>query len=64
MRIQLIQQKVPIGSQIILTLKNDEKVSGLLTEIGLDYITLEVANRQKTILADAILMFDLQGTGQ
>ena len=61
MRIQLIQQKVPIGSQIILTLKNDEKVTGLLTEIGLDYITLEVANRQKTILADAILMFDLQG---
>ncbi len=61
MRIQLIQQKVPIGSQIILTLKNDEEVSGLLTEIGLDYITLEIANRQKTILADAILMFDVQG---
>ena len=61
MRIQLIQQKVPIGSQIILTLKNDEKVSGLLTEIGLDYITLDLANRQKIILADAILMFDLQG---
>ena len=61
MRIQLIQQKVPIGSQIILTLKNDEKVSGLLTEIGLDYITLDLANRQKIILADAILMFDVQG---
>jgi hypothetical protein len=61
MRIQLIQQKVPIGSQIILTLRNDEKVSGLLTEIGLDYITLDLANRQKIILADAILMFDVQG---
>ncbi len=60
MRIQLIQQKVPIGSQIILTLKNDEKASGLLTEIGLDYITLEIANRQKIISADAILMFDVQ----
>ncbi len=60
MRIQLIQQKAPIGSQIILTLKNDEKASGLLAEIGLDYITLEIANRQKIISADAILMFDVQ----
>ena len=60
MRIQLIQQKVPIGSQIILKLRNDDEVSGLLTEIGLDYITLEIANRQKTILVDAILMFEVQ----
>ena len=61
MRILLIQQKVPIGSQVTFTLKTGEKISGSLAELGKDYITLDVANRQKTILADAILMFDLQG---
>ena len=61
MRIQLIQQKVPIGSQVTFTLKTGEKISGSLAELGKDYITLDVANRQKTILVDAILMFDIQG---
>ena len=61
MRILLIQQKVPIGSQVTFTLKTGEKISGSLAELGKDYITLDVANRQKTILADAILMFDIEG---
>ncbi len=59
-RIQSIQQKVPIGSQVTFTLKTDEKVSGILTEIALEHITLEVGNRQKTIFEEAILMFDVQ----
>ena len=59
-RIQSIQQKVPIGSQVTFTLKTDEKVSGILTEIALEHITLEVGNCQKTIFEEAILMFDVQ----
>lgn len=59
-RIQSIQQKAPIGSQVTFTLKTDEKVSGILTEIALDHITLEVGNQRKIIFEDAIFMFDVQ----
>ena len=59
-RIQSIQQKVPIGSKVTFTLKTEEKVSGVLTEIALDHITVAVGNRQKTIFEEAILMFDIQ----
>ena len=60
MRIQLIQQKAPIGSQITVTLETGAKTSGSLVEIGLDYITLAETNGQTTILVDAILMFAVQ----
>ena len=59
-RIQSIQRKVPIGSHVTFTLKTDEKISGILTEIALDHITVEVGNRQKTVFEEAILMFDVQ----
>lgn len=57
MRIQLIQQKVPLNSQVTFTLTNDEKISGVLAEIGVDYVTLDGG---RTILVDAISMFDVQ----
>ena len=60
MRIQLIQQKAPIGSQITVTLETGAKISGSLVEIGLDYITLSKTDGQTTILVDAILMFAVQ----
>ena len=60
MRIQLIQQKAPIGSQITVTLETGAKTSGSLVEIGLDYITLAETDGQTTILVDAILMFAVQ----
>ncbi len=46
MRIQLIQQKVPIGSQVTFTMKTGEKMSGSLTELGKDYVALDVLNGQ------------------
>lgn len=46
MRIQLIQQKVPIGSQVTFTMKTGERRSGSLTELGKDYVVLDVSNGQ------------------
>ena len=54
MRTQLIQQKVLLGSQVTFTLKTGEKVSGLLAEIGIDYITLNGANGQEILDVDEI----------
>lgn len=54
MRPQLIQQKVLLGSQVTFTLKTGEKVSGLLAEIGIDYITLNGANGQEILDVDEI----------
>ncbi len=54
MRIQLIQQKVTIGSQVTFTLKTGEKISGSLTELGMDYIALDVANGQKILDVEEI----------
>ena len=36
---QLIQQKVTIGGQVTVTLETNEKISGLLIEIGINHIT-------------------------
>lgn len=55
MRTQLIQKKVQIGSQISCTLTTGDQVSGLLTEIGLDHITLNGAKGETTILVEAII---------
>ena len=54
MRIQLIQQKVAIGSQVTFTLKSGEKISGLLAELGVDYITLDVTNGQEILDVEEI----------
>lgn len=55
MRTQLIQKKAQIGSQISCTLTTGGQVSGLLTEIGLDHITLNGAKGETTILVEAII---------
>lgn len=55
MRTQLIQKKAQIGSQISCTLTTGDQVSGLLTEIGLDHITLDGAKGETTILVEAII---------
>ena len=55
MRTQLIQKKAQIGSQISCTLTTGDQVSGLLTEIGLDHITLNGATGESTILVEAII---------
>ena len=54
MRIELIQQKVPIGSQVTFTLKTGEKFSGSLAELGRDYIALGTSDGQEILDADAI----------
>lgn len=54
MRIQLIQQKVAIGSQVTFTLKSGEKISGSLAELGIDYITLDVTNGQEILDVEEI----------
>ena len=54
MRIQLIQQKVAIGSQVTFTLKSGEKISGSLAELGIDYITLDVTNGQEIVDVEEI----------
>ena len=50
MRIQLIQQKVPIGSQVTFTLKTGDKISGSLAELGIDYIALDTSSNAREIL--------------
>ena len=55
MRTQLIQKKAQIGSQISCTLTTGDQVSGLLTEIGLEHITLSGATGEATILVEAII---------
>ena len=54
MRIQLIQQKVPIGSQVTFTLKTGEKISGSLAELGKDYIAVDVKNGQEILDVEEI----------
>ena len=54
MRTQLIQQKVLLGSQVTFTLKTGENVSGLLAEIGIDYITLNGVNGREILDVDGI----------
>lgn len=55
MRTQLIQKKAQIGSRISCTLTTGDQVSGILTEIGLDHITLDGTKGEATILVEAII---------
>ena len=55
MRTQLIQKKVQIGSQVEFTLATGNQISGLLTGIGLDHITLDGAKGEMTILVESII---------
>ena len=51
---RLIQQKVPIGTKVKFTLRNGREISGILVEIGRDYISLENRDGTATILTDLI----------
>jgi len=51
---RLIQQKVPIGSQVKFTLKNGREISGILIEIGREHISLENEEGAATIIAELI----------
>ena len=55
MRTQLIQEKVQIGSQVEFTLATGNQISGLLTGISLDHITLDGAKGEMTILVESII---------
>ena len=51
---RLIQQKVPLGTHVKFSLKTGREISGILTEIGQDYITMESSNGPVTILTEII----------
>lgn len=51
---RLVQQKVPIGSQVRFLLKNGREISGVLIEIGRDHITVENTEGSATILTEMI----------
>jgi len=51
---KLIQEKVPIGSHVRFSLKTGEIISGVIVEIGLDYISLKNEGGKATILTDII----------
>lgn len=51
---RLIQQKVPIGSQVKFSLKTGRESSGVLVEIGRDHITVENRDAPATILTEMI----------
>ena len=55
MRTQLIQKKAQIGSRISCTLTTGDQVSGILTDIGQDHITLDGAKGEATIFVAAII---------
>lgn len=51
---KLIQEKIPIGSNVKFTLRNGESVSGILTEIGINHISLEQDGKKNTVICDMI----------
>ena len=51
---RLIQQKVPLGSHVKFSLKTGKEISGVLTEIGQEHITVEASSGLATILTDVI----------
>ncbi|MBI1925421.1 tetratricopeptide repeat protein [Candidatus Poribacteria bacterium] len=59
MRIELIQRKASINSRVRFTLKTGQQISGVLTEIGLDHITLENEDGSITLLAEMIRALEL-----
>ena len=61
----LIQRQVPIGSQVTFSLKNGRDISGILTEIGRDHVTIEHHGNSTTILVDMIGIWEVKaGEGE
>lgn len=51
---QLIQRQIPIGSQVTFLLKDGHEISGTLTEIGRDHITVESDRGSSTVMIEMI----------
>lgn len=60
---KLIQEKVPIGSCVKFSLKTGEIISGILVEIGLNYISLKNEDGKATILTDIIGAWEILEEG-
>ena len=58
---RLIQQKVPLGSRVKFSLKTGREISGVITEIGQEHITLETSNGSVTILTEMIGFWENSG---
>ncbi|AEB09763.1 tetratricopeptide repeat protein [Desulfobacca acetoxidans] len=56
--IRLIQKQIPLGTNITLHLKTGKEVSGILTEISLNHVTLKSEGQIKTIIAEMIGMWE------
>jgi len=54
MIIKLIQEKIPIGNEIKILLKDGQQIAGTLEEIGRLHITIESQGRRITILEQMI----------
>jgi len=62
---RLIQQQIPIGSEVVFFLKTGREVVGVLDAMGRDYITLNnEKGLPKTILADMIGGWDVLNDGE
>lgn len=59
--IEVIQRQVPIGSQVTFSLRNGDKVSGMLVELGRNHVTVENNGTPTTILIDMIGAWQVQG---
>ena len=55
---RLIQQKVPLGSHVTFSLKTGREISGILTEIGQEHITMETSKGSVTILTEIIILWE------
>ena len=51
---QLIQRQIPIGNKVIFSLKDGHEISGILTEIGRDHVTIDSDGESVTILTEMI----------
>ena len=58
---RLIQQKVLLGSDVKVSLKTGREISGTLTEIGQEHITLEAVKGPITILIESISLWESLG---
>ena len=62
MSARLIQQKVPLGSYVKFSLKTGKEISGTLTEIGQEHITVDTKNGSGTVLIEMIGSWEILGS--
>lgn len=51
---RIIQQQIPLGSEAIFYLKNGSEINGIVTEIGIEHVTLKKEEEFITILIDMV----------